>query len=109
MALLRARTKPDDAKRVTADIYVISNKAGLEKSMAGSSAPNTLRLYLGYAGWDSGQLEWELGQDAWNVLPANPALVFDPHPDTLWSRLIEQEDLQMASIVTSALEALRYL
>ncbi len=98
LALCRSRTKPDDTKHVSNDIYLISGKATLERTMASGSDPKTFRLYLGYAGWDAGQLEGEMGMDAWDVLPANPGIVFDPHPETLWTRLVEQQDLQMASL-----------
>jgi putative transcriptional regulator len=96
MALVRSRTKPEDAKLVFADIYMISVKTTLEKAITSSTA-NTLHLYLGYAGWDARQLEWELGMNAWDVLPANAGIVFDPHPETLWNRLVEREDLQIAA------------
>jgi putative transcriptional regulator len=96
MALVRSRAKLEEAKQVLADIYMISSKTSLEKTISSNSAASSLRLYLGYAGWDAGQLEWELGMDAWDVLPASAAVVFDPHPETLWSRLMEQRELQMA-------------
>jgi len=96
MALVRSRAKLEEAKHVLTDIYMISNKTSLEKTISSNSASNSLRLYLGYAGWDAGQLEWELGMDAWDVLPATSAVVFDAHPETLWSRLVEQQELQMA-------------
>ncbi len=102
MALVRSRTKPEDARHLVADLYLISSKPTLEKAMASGAAPNTLRVYLGYAGWDEGQLEWELGMDAWDVLPADTGLAFDPHPETLWSRLIEKEELQMAGLPEGA-------
>ena len=96
MALVKSRAKLESAKHVLADIYMISSKTSLEKTISANSASNSLRLYLGYAGWDAGQLEWELGMEAWNVMPATTAVVFDPHPETLWSRLVAQEELQMA-------------
>jgi putative transcriptional regulator len=96
MALFRSSTKREDAKLVFADIYMISVKATLEKAIA-SATPSTLHLYLGYAGWDAGQLEWELGMNAWDVLPPNAGIVFDPHPETLWNRLVEREQLQIAA------------
>jgi putative transcriptional regulator len=98
MALVRSRAKPDDAKLVFSDVYMVSNKETLEKTMSSGTAPSTLRLYLGYSGWDAGQLEWELGMGAWDVLAANPGMVFDPHPETLWSRLVEREQLQIARL-----------
>lgn len=96
MALVRSRSKLEEAKHVLADIYMISSKTSLEKTISSNTASSSLRLYLGYAGWDAGQLEWELGMDAWDVLPATAAVVFDAHPETLWSRLVEQSELQMA-------------
>ena len=96
MALVRSRAKVEEAKHVLADIYMISSKTSLEKTISSNSASSSLRLYLGYAGWDAGQLEWELGMAAWDVLPATAAVVFDAHPETLWSRLVEQRELQMA-------------
>lgn len=98
MALIRSRTKPEEAKHVLADLYVISSKTSLDKTMSSETAPGTLHLYVGYAGWDAGQLEWELEMDAWNVLPATAGMVFDAHPETLWSRLVDQEELQMARL-----------
>jgi putative transcriptional regulator len=98
MALVRSRSKPEDAKRVVADIYIISSKEMLEKTMAAGAAASTFRLYVGYAGWANGQLEWELGMDAWKVLPADPGWVFDAHPETLWSRLVEQDEMRMAGL-----------
>ncbi len=98
MGLIRTGTKLEEAKHVFGDVYMISSKPAVEKAIASSSDSKTFRLYLGYAGWDSGQLEWEMGMDAWDVLPANAGTVFDPHPETLWTRLVGQEDLRMARL-----------
>jgi putative transcriptional regulator len=98
LALLRSHTRPEDAKQVAADIYIISSKTMLEKTMASAADSKTLRLYLGYAGWGTGQLAFELRLDSWDILPATAGIVFDPHPETLWTRLIEQEELQMAGL-----------
>jgi putative transcriptional regulator len=98
MALLRTRTKPEEARHVFADVYAISSKPTLEKTLASDSTPSTLRLYLGYAGWAAGQLEFEIGINAWEVLPYNAAFVFDAHPESLWPRLAEAEELQIASL-----------
>jgi putative transcriptional regulator len=98
MGLIRTAAKLEDGKHVFGDVYMISSKSAVEKAMASNSDPKTFRLYLGYAGWDAGQLEFEMGMDAWDVLPANPAMVFDSHPETLWDRLVQQEDLRIAAV-----------
>ncbi|MGZ8782365.1 MAG: YqgE/AlgH family protein [Gaiellaceae bacterium] len=43
------------------------------------------RVFLGYAGWSAGQLEAELEEEAWLVLPAEPDDLFSEDPDGLWS------------------------
>jgi putative AlgH/UPF0301 family transcriptional regulator len=108
MALLKSATKPEDAKHVFGDIYMISSKATLEKTMASPAAPNAFRLYVGYAGWGAGQLEAEVAIDAWEVLPANAGMVFDLHPESLWRRLAEEEGLQIAALRQDAIEEESY-
>ncbi len=98
MGLIRSGGKLEDGKHVFSDIYMISSKAAVEKAFASSSDPKTFRLYLGYAGWDAGQLEFEMGMDAWEVLPPNAAIVFDSHPETLWQRLMDQKDQRMVRL-----------
>src|SRR5438445_6293946 len=60
LALIRSRAKPQDARRVLADVYLISTKALLEKTLAAGTDSSELRVYLGYAGWGPGQLQKEM-------------------------------------------------
>jgi len=48
------------------------------------------RIYSGYSGWDAGQLESELAQDAWIVGPARVEDVFTHEPQALWSRVLRR-------------------
>ncbi|MGL5607077.1 MAG: YqgE/AlgH family protein, partial [Aeromonas veronii] len=41
---------------------------------------------LGYAGWSAGQLEQELVDGAWLVIPPNPALVFKTPIHKRWQQ-----------------------
>lgn len=45
------------------------------------------RLFAGYSGWGAGQLEDELEQGAWSVVPAGPAAVFGGAPGRLWNHM----------------------
>jgi putative transcriptional regulator len=47
-----------------------------------------LRVYAGYSGWDPGQLEAELEEGAWWVLPADRDVIFTDEPQTLWDRIV---------------------
>ncbi len=50
-----------------------------------------VRVFTGYAGWSSGQLEGELAEDAWWVLTAEPEDVFVTHPDELWHAVLGRQ------------------
>jgi putative transcriptional regulator len=47
-----------------------------------------VRAYQGYAGWTPGQLEAELRQQAWIVLPAQRTVFRDSHDEKLWYRTV---------------------
>ena len=46
------------------------------------------RVFAGYSGWGPGQLEEELAEEAWIVVPARPEDVFDDEPEGLWERVV---------------------
>ncbi len=50
------------------------------------------RVFSGYAGWISGQLEAEIDEGAWFVVDAHPGDVFDSHPSELWERVLRRQD-----------------
>jgi putative transcriptional regulator len=50
-----------------------------------------LTFYLGYAGWGPGQLEGELREKAWLVIPADPEIVFHPDPAEGWSAALAKK------------------
>lgn len=101
MALLKTSAKPTDAKRVFGDVYLISSKELLQKTLASSVSPSAFHAFLGYAGWGPGQLENEMGAGAWHILPADAAEVFHSDPETVWPRLIRRTETQIAMAQTA--------
>lgn len=49
------------------------------------------RVFVGYAGWSAGQLEAELEEESWLVLPAVPDDAFSDDPDGLWSAVLRRQ------------------
>ncbi|MDP3873444.1 MAG: YqgE/AlgH family protein [Methyloversatilis sp.] len=43
--------------------------------------PNDVLVTLGYAGWQAGQIEWEMAQNAWLTVPADSGIIFDLPPE----------------------------
>lgn len=55
-----------------------------------------LRIYSGYAGWGSGQLEAELNEDAWWVLDLNSQDVSTQEPSGLWHQVLRRQSGKVA-------------
>ncbi len=56
------------------------------------SPTQQLRLFAGYAGWSSGQLEDEMARKAWVSHPASLELVFHAESRNLWRRILQQKE-----------------
>ena len=95
LALLRSPSKPAGAKPVFGDVYLIAEPKTLVKTIPGVQA-DALRVYLGYAGWTGPQLRHEVEIGAWYIFPATAGFVFDSDPRSLWKRLIEKADTDVA-------------
>ena len=68
---------------VTDDIYVATELGTMESLI--SSEEGQVVFFLGHSGWGPGQLENELAEGAWLVLPATPEHVFgDLETVALW-------------------------
>jgi len=65
---------------VTSEIALTSSRDILE-SMSEKGEPADVLVSLGYAGWAPGQLEWELSQNAWLTVAAQPDIIFSLPPE----------------------------
>ncbi len=58
------------------------------------------RVFVGYAGWSPGQIEAELDEESWIVVPAQPDDVFSDDPDELWSDVLRRQGGPLALLAT---------
>ncbi len=67
---------------------VFENNLTIEQASAlGRQPGSTVRAFVGYAGWSAGQLEHEIQQNAWVVVPASEDHVSTP-ADSLWKTVL---------------------
>jgi putative transcriptional regulator len=59
--------------------------------LAIAGAASGLRVFAGHAGWSPGQLDDELAEGAWWVLPGVPADLFSEDPRSMWARVLRRQ------------------
>jgi len=64
--------------------------------------PETFLMTLGYAGWEAGQLEQEIADNAWLTMPANPEILFHTPSDQRWSAAARQLGIDLNLISATA-------
>ena len=52
--------------------------------MAEGRGPEHSLVALGCAGWGAGQVEFEIGENSWLTVPADPELLFDTPLEQRW-------------------------
>ena len=59
-----------------------------------------LRIFAGYSGWGTGQLEDELSEGAWFVVPSLARDVFSLEPASLWRTVLRRQGGELAMVST---------
>lgn len=72
-----------DSVLIKNDLYITSSKEILQ-AMAKSEGPKQTLVALGFSGWDKGQLEQELLDNAWLSVPADPKIIFETPVEKRW-------------------------
>lgn len=64
--------------KVTASIDILT-------ALGRGDGPQPSLVVLGYAGWGRGQLEAEIQQNSWLMVPADPTIIFDTAFEQRWA------------------------
>ena len=73
----------DHTHKVSETIQVTTSRDVLA-AMAKGEGPTDAFIALGYAGWESGQLEREIRENAWTFMPVDARLVFELPYEERW-------------------------
>ena len=71
-------------------------------AMATGDGPDKTLVALGYAGWEAGQLEYEMLANSWLNVPATPDIVFDMPFDDRWSAAAREIGIDISRMSTDA-------
>ncbi len=82
---------------VDSDIYLTGSKDIL-RALSVENGPENFLLTLGYAGWDSGQLEQELADNQWLAVPADADILFETPIDQRFDKALGLLGVDPASL-----------
>lgn len=63
-------------------------------------AVSGLRIFVGYAGWGRQQLEHELEEGSWYVVPSEPRDLVSDDPQRLWAQVLRRQPGAIAWVST---------
>lgn len=88
LAVLAGDSEPVGWRTMTGKVGLIDLDVPAEMI---AHAIRGLRVFAGYAGWSSGQLEDELDKGTWLVVPSRPDDLMSDHPDRLWHEVLARQ------------------
>lgn len=74
-----------EGQRIMPGVYWGGNFLVLQSALKkGLISSDKIKFFLGYSGWEAGQLEAELVEKAWIVSAGNKRLLFDTEAEQIW-------------------------
>jgi len=84
-----------EGTQVVKDGIAMTSRPEILRAMGTGTGPRRSLFALGYAGWASGQLEAEIKAGAWEIVPADKALVFDENSEEKWERAMARRTIHL--------------
>jgi putative transcriptional regulator len=79
----------EDSIQITDNIYWGGNFDKLKFMLDTKQIePNDVRFFLGYSGWEPGQIEFEMDEGSWITAAAHAETIFKEEPKLLWRTVL---------------------
>lgn len=79
-----------DSREVGAGLYLSASPVLLRRVLTARPLPKRTHVLSGYAGWGPGQLDEELAQSAWLIMPVELDLIFEIPSTSAWEMAIRR-------------------
>ncbi len=86
-----------EGRQVLEGLHVSASKGTLGRLC--SLTDGRFQCYSGYAGWGPGQLEKEIGEGAWIIVPVDAGMVLDSPPGEVWDTCLRANGIDPAALV----------
>jgi putative transcriptional regulator len=88
--LTDAPVEENESRPLGAGLYLSASPLVLREVLAVHPRPRRTAVLAGYAGWGAGQLDAELAESAWLIMPVELDLVFEIPPAAVWEMAIRR-------------------
>jgi len=100
--LHRPAACPYESTMPVSDTLWVTTSRDVLAALAAGSGPEQAVMALGYAGWEAGQLEEEVRQNAWLTVPCDDALVFELPYEQRWHAAARLLGVELSRISSQA-------
>ena len=80
------------------DRWGLSSSIEMLRAIARGRGPEKWLVALGYSGWGAGQLESELTQNGWSIVPGESDWLFDGKIDDRWQHAWRSQGIEVAKL-----------
>ena len=96
IVLFRTGNPPEEAPHVMQDVYFSGERDVLEGLLKREKGANEMHIFMGYAGWGPGQLQWEINRGDWELARGDRETLFEKEPELIWPGLMLPFSQQVA-------------
>ncbi len=86
--LYRLTEEPTDTHHIFDGVYLVGNMDALERIIKYPNPQQNFRAFMGYSGWEPGQLENEMKTRSWLTIPADSVSMFERDHTQLWPNIL---------------------
>lgn len=78
--------------------FSLSSNVEILKEIGAGKGPSKKIFALGYAGWEAGQLDQEVKENQWIVVPASEEIIFEIANHTKWMKAAESIGIDIVRV-----------
>ena len=102
LGVLRGEENPPGWQPLSGSLGIVDLDRSPEEFLGRLTA---LRVYAGYAGWASEQLDGEIAEGSWHVVPGLETDPFTRTPDRLWADVLRRQPPPLSMLATLPADA----
>lgn len=88
--LTTEETEGTDSRPIGAGLFLSASPLVLREVLGSHPRPRHTAVLAGYAGWGPGQLDGELSDSAWLIMPVELDLIFETPPAEAWESALRR-------------------